>query len=185
MNQFSQQATELAAALTEFQANAGFKPGNLIVVGCSTSEVTGCRIGKATNMDVSRAILPVIITWARQNELHIAIQCCEHLNRCLVVEEACARKYGLEEVTVIPYEKAGGGIGAAAMELFDKPVVAESLNHQAHGGLDIGNTFIGMHLRRVAVCVRLSVTQIGAAPLNCVRTRPILIGGARARYTPL
>lgn len=182
MSQFHNEAAQLQTVLEELQLNANFKPGNLIVIGCSSSEIAGYRIGSATNIEVAMAILPVILEWAQQSGLLIAVQCCEHLNRCLIVEQACAKQYGLEEVNVIPYLKGGGALAAAAMELFAAPVVVESLQHQAHGGVDIGNTFIGMHLRRVAVCVRPSIKNIGAAQISCVKTRPLLIGGSRAKH---
>lgn len=184
MEQFQKEAEQMSIAMGEFQEASGFKDGSLIVVGCSSSEIMGNKIGSATNMEAAGAILPAILRWAKQNSLYIAVQCCEHLNRCLVVEESCAAKYGLEIVNTVPYSKCGGALGATAMELFENPVVVESLKNQAHGGVDIGNTFIGMHLRRVAVCVRTSVKTVGYASLNCVRTRPILVGGSRAKYNP-
>ena len=114
-------------------------------------------------------------------KLYLAIQCCEHLNRALVVEEECALKYGLEIVSVVPHEKAGGSLATVAMTSFRKPVVVETI--AAHAGLDVGDTFIGMHLKRVAVPVRLAVKQIGKAHVTAARTRPKFIGGDRARYT--
>ena len=178
-------AEELGAALKEFQAEAKFKRGALIVFGCSTSEILGAKIGAATSAEVAGAILPVILEWANNNNLYIAIQCCEHLNRSLVVEAECAEKFNLEEVNAIPYLNGGGGLSAAAMTSLVNPVLVDSLMHQAHGGADIGNTFIGMHLRRVAVCVRLSIKSIGFAQINCVKTRPMLVGGNRAKHHPL
>jgi len=182
MSAFHKDADQLRAALEELQLKAGFKSGDLIVIGCSSSEIMGSAIGSATNIDVAMAILPVIMNWSKKNSLFIAVQCCEHLNRCLVVEPDCAEKYGLEEVRVIPHEKGGGALSAAAMSSFTAPIVVESLHNQAHGGIDIGNTMIGMHLRRVVVCVRLETPKIGHAQICCAKTRPLLIGGARARY---
>jgi uncharacterized protein (TIGR01440 family) len=123
-----------------------------------------------------KGLLPVI----QENKLFLAIQCCEHLNRALVVEKACAEKYGLEIVAVMPHPKAGGSLSASAMEKFNQPVVVETIT--AHAGLDIGDTFIGMHLKRVAVPVRLAAKNIGQAHLTAARHRPKLIGGARAKY---
>lgn len=185
MHAFQNEAAELKKALGELQAAAGYPAGNLIAIGCSSSEILGAKIGASTNMEVSKSILRAIMEWAGGNGLHIAIQCCEHLNRCLVVEEDYAETHSLEIVNVVPYAGGGGGLSAAAMEMFERPVVVISLNHSAHGGIDIGNTFIGMHLRRVAVCVRLSVTHIGMATINCVKTRPMLIGGDRSRHNPI
>ena len=185
MNSFENEAEKLKTALAEFQTAARFRPDDLIVFGCSSSEIAGLRIGSATNMEAARALLPVMQEWGERNGLYLAVQCCEHLNRSLVVEAGCAGAYDLEEVNVIPHEKGGGALAAAAMELFTEPLVVESLLHKAHGGVDIGNTFIGMHLRRVAVCVRLDISRIGEATINCVRTRPVLIGGDRAKHKQL
>ena len=179
---YTDEKQQLETALGELQSKAKFKKENLIVFGCSTSEILGSQIGSATNLEVAMAILPVILEWSEQHGLLVAIQCCEHLNRSLIVETGCVDKYGFEEVSAIPYLKGGGGLSAAAMELFVDPVLVESVLHQAHGGVDIGNTLIGMHLRRVAICVRLGVEKIGRATLNCAQTRPPLIGGERARY---
>ena len=179
---FEKEAAQTAQALHQFQEAAAFNPGSLIVIGCSSSEIVGSRIGSATSKEAAQAVLPEIIAWAQKNTLHIAVQCCEHLNRCLIVEEPCAEKFRLEPVSVIPYTKAGGGLADAAMKLFTRPVVVESLRHGAHGGMDIGGTLIGMHLRRVAVRTQIDVKRIGAASVICAHTRPILIGGERAKY---
>lgn len=159
---------------------AHLKPGNIVVVGCSTSEVIGQKIGSASNLEVARAIMDGLLPLIEENGLFLAVQCCEHLNRALVVEEACAERYGLEIVSVIPHPKAGGALATVAMERFTRPVVVEAIS--AHAGLDIGDTFIGMHLKRVAVPVRLPIKSIGEAHLTLARTRPKLIGGERAKY---
>lgn len=159
---------------------ARLKPGQILVVGCSTSEVQGKRIGSGSNTEIATAILEVLMRAAREKGFFLAIQCCEHLNRALVVEEECAEKYNLEPVTVYPVPKAGGATAAMAMEMFEHPVVVESI--RAHAGMDIGDTFIGMHLRPVAVPVRLPIKSIGYAHLTMARTRPKLIGGQRAVY---
>jgi len=178
---FEKETMQIRQALEELQDEAGFMPQNLIVFGCSSSEIIGERIGSSTSLEAAEAVMPEIIAWAGKHGLFCAVQCCEHLNRCLVVEAGCAEKYGLEIVNVIPHAGAGGGLAEAAIKLFKAPVTVETLRCQAHGGMDIGNTFIGMHLRRVAVCVRIGVTHIGCATVNCVRTRPALIGGARSK----
>ena len=116
----------------------------------------------------------------KKHGLYLAVQCCEHLNRALVVEEEAAERFGLTEVTVHPVPEAGGSAASRAFELFENPIVAESI--VADLGMDIGQTLIGMHLKRVAVPVRLSVKTIGNAVLTAARTRPPLIGGERARY---
>jgi len=159
---------------------AELKPGRILLVGCSTSEVAGEKIGTASNADIAQAILAGIRPLVEQHELYLAVQCCEHLNRALVVEEACAERYGLELVTVVPHAKAGGAFATLAYKSCTHPVMVETI--QADAGLDIGDTFIGMHLKPVAVPVRLSIKNIGQAHLTLARTRPKLIGGERARY---
>lgn len=168
-------------ALSELLQAANLKPGQILVVGGSTSEVIGKRIGSSTNLEVANAILDGILPQVKESGIWLAIQCCEHLNRALVVEEECAYKYNLEVVTVFPYVRGGGGLAAAAMERFDRPVVVEKI--KANAGMDIGDVFIGMHLTGVGVVVRSSVKQIGSAHLSMIRTRPKLIGGARAKYS--
>lgn len=121
-------------------------------------------------------IYPVL----REREVWLAAQCCEHLNRALIIEEACARQFGYDPVCVVPQPKAGGSFATTAWRSFTSPVAVEHI--RAHAGLDIGGTLIGMHLRDVAVPVRLSLTHIGQAILLCARTRPKLIGGSRAVY---
>ena len=172
--------SDAAKALRGLLAAAGLKPHGIVVVGCSTSEVAGHKIGSASSADIADAIMSGLLPIIRESQLYLAVQCCEHLNRALVVERECADRYGLELVTVIPHLKAGGALSAAAMKEYSDPVVVESIS--AHAGMDIGDTFIGMHLRRVAVPVRLEITKIGDAHLTVARTRPKLIGGERALY---
>ncbi len=171
---------ETECAVRELTVAAGIKAGEILVVGCSTSEVTGNRIGKASIPAVAGAVLDGIDCVLAQKNIYLAAQCCEHLNRALIVERNCAERYGLEEVSVRPVPKAGGAFATAAYERFREPVAVEYI--RAHAGLDIGGTLIGMHLRHVAVPVRLSVTRIGEANLLCARTRPKYIGGSRAHY---
>lgn len=159
---------------------AKLKPGQILVLGCSTSEVLGYRIGSASNMVIAQAILEGVEEALKGTGVHLAVQCCEHLNRALVVEQETQEKYGLTEVTVLPVPHAGGATAAAALRRFKHPVVVESI--QAHAGIDIGDTLIGMHLRPVAVPVRSDVKRVGQANLVMARTRPKLIGGKRAVY---
>lgn len=176
----AQIALETRQALEGLFDRANFQPKKILVVGCSTSEVAGKPIGSAGSLEIAGTIFNELDSATRERELYLAIQCCEHLNRALVVEEACAREYGLEIVNVVPHARAGGALAEQAMGRFERPVVVAEI--KAHGGLDIGDTFIGMHLRPVAVPVRLPITQIGHAHLTLARTRPRLIGGERARY---
>ncbi len=167
-------------AARELLQRAQLEPGDILVVGCSTSEVLGQRIGSAGSIEVAEAILQPLMKISAEKEICLAIQCCEHLNRALVVERATLKHYHLEQVMVYPISHAGGSLAALAMDLFRDPVLVEEI--QAQAGLDIGHTLIGMHLKPVAVPTRLSVTQIGEACLVAARTRPRLIGGRRAVY---
>lgn len=171
---------QTAAALEEVFAASNIKRGQLFVVGCSTSEVIGETIGTSGSEEVAAAIMGAMIAAADAVGVYLAVQCCEHLNRALVVERSAAERYRLEEVAVVPAPKAGGAAAARAMRDFKDPVVAETI--AAHAGLDIGATLIGMHLRPVAVPVRLKTPRIGQASLTAARTRPKFIGGSRAVY---
>jgi len=167
-------------AVTELLKTAELRPGQILVVGCSTSEVVGVKIGSGGSSAVARAILDSLRQVCTQSGIYLAVQCCEHLNRALVIEQQVATVYNLDEVMVVPVPKAGGALGAQAMTDFEHAVVVESI--KAHAGLDIGCTLIGMHLKAVAVPVRLAQKNIGQALVTAARTRPKLIGGARAVY---
>jgi uncharacterized protein (TIGR01440 family) len=171
---------QAAAAADELLAVSGLKPGQIMVVGCSTSEVRGAKIGSSGSTEVAAAILGALLASCRAKGVYLAVQCCEHLNRALVVERPAAESYGLEEVSVVPVPKAGGALASLAMGEFADPVVVETI--QAQAALDIGATLIGMHVKRVAVPVRLAIKFVGQAPVTAARTRPRLIGGARAVY---
>ncbi|MBO8172021.1 MAG: TIGR01440 family protein [Bacillaceae bacterium] len=153
---------------------------HILVVGVSTSEVLGKHIGTAGSEQVAAALYEPLFGLKQKHGFHLAFQCCEHLNRALVVERETADRFGLEEVTVIPQPGAGGSMSAYAYRHMENPVVVERI--QAHAGIDIGDTLIGMHLKPVAVPVRPSIRQIGDAHVTMARTRPKLIGGARACY---
>ena len=172
-----EQSRRAAAELLE---KARLLPGDLFVVGCSSSEILGGTIGRASSLETAQAVLDGIYPLLREQGVFLAAQCCEHLNRALIVEADCARRYGYDPVSVRPRPKAGGSFAASAWEAFDRPVAVEHI--RAHAGLDIGGTLIGMHLREVAVPVRLSLDHIGQALLLCARTRPKFIGGSRACY---
>ena len=170
-----------ARAITEELVEASsLKAGQVLVVGCSSSEVTGNRIGKASVPSVAGAILDGMLPVLEERGIFLAAQCCEHLNRALIIEEELAEKMGLDVVAVRPVPKAGGSFATAAWQSMREPVAVEHI--RAHAGLDIGGTLIGMHLRDVAVPVRLSVATIGEARLLAARTRPKFIGGIRAKY---
>ncbi len=167
-------------ATTELLDAAKLEAGDLFVVGCSSSEVLGGRIGKASSLEAAQAVFAGIYPILKERGIFLAAQCCEHLNRALIIERSCAERYGYEPVSVRPQPKAGGSFATAAWETFDHPTAVEHI--RAHAGLDIGGTLIGMHLRDVAVPVRLSLDHIGQAILLCARTRPKFIGGSRAVY---
>ena len=171
---------EAARAATELIEAATPRAGALLVVGCSTSEVRGEKIGTNGSAAVAEAILAGIRSVCAEKKITLAVQCCEHLNRALVVERPVAVARQLEEVAVWPIDHAGGALAACAMMHFDDPVVVQAV--QAELGLDIGLTLIGMHLKAVAVPVRLQANRIGDATVVAARTRPRYIGGARAVY---
>lgn len=171
---------DVQTAIKELLEAAALKKGRLVVVGCSSSEISGKKIGSASSIEIAEAVLAGLLPALQEQNLFLAAQCCEHLNRALVVEAECAEKYGLEEVTVVPHLKAGGGFATTFYHQCSHPVVVERI--MAHAGMDIGDTFIGMHLRRVVVPVRGSIKSIGQAHLTMARIRQPLIGGARAQY---
>ena len=171
---------DASTALRELIETAHLTPGQLLVIGCSSSEMVGERIGKHSSMEAALALRDAVLPMIEETGICLAVQCCEHLNRALIMERSTAEKYGYDPVWVKPRPKAGGSFATAVWEAMADPVAVESI--QAHAGLDVGATLIGMHLRRVAVPVRLSVTHIGEAPITCARTRPAYIGGPRAEY---
>ena len=156
------------------------RPVRLLVIGCSTSEIAGGTIGHASAPEIGAEVARAAMDAAAGIGVSLAFQCCEHLNRALVVERATAEKYGLEIVSAVPYPKAGGSCASAAYRMMRDPVLAESV--QADAGIDIGLTLIGMHLKSVAVPVRLETSKIGNANAVFARTRPRFIGGSRAQY---
>ena len=169
-------------AVRELLAAAGLQAGSILVTGCSSSEITGGRIGKASSLETAQAVFQGIYPLLEERGIYLAAQCCEHLNRALIIEDECARRYGYEPVCVVPQPHAGGSFAVQAWRAFQRPTAVERV--RAHAGLDVGGTLIGMHLREVAVPVRLSLDHIGAAILLCARTRPRFIGGSRACYDP-
>ncbi len=172
---------EVHTGLTELLKEAKLENGDLFVVGLSTSEVQGQHIGKDSDIEIGRTIIKEIISVLRPLGIHLAVQGCEHLNRALVVERDVAKKFGLEIVTVYPQIHAGGAGQIAAFENFEDPVEVEHL--QAKAGMDIGDTSIGMQVKFVQIPVRTSVKEVGKAHTTYLRSRPKLIGGARAKYT--
>ena len=169
---------QTTAVIAELCEKAAVKPGQTVVVGCSTSEVTGKKIGTNSSMDVAGEIFRALHDFTTPRGIYLAIQCCEHLNRAVITERAAVPH--AEIVNVVPQPKAGGSFATAAYAHFENPVAVEEI--RADAGLDIGGTLIGMHLKKVAVPVRLSINHIGDAILLAARTRPKFIGGIRAHY---
>lgn len=169
---------QAALAAEELCEKARLGPGSILVVGCSTSEVRGSKIGTDSAPDTGAILVEAILGVLEPKGIYLAAQCCEHLNRCLIVERSAVPQ--LEPVNVVPQPKAGGSFATAAYGRFQDPVAVEHI--RADAGLDIGGTLIGMHLKEVAVPVRLSLRAIGEAPLLAARVRPKFIGGVRAKY---
>ena len=170
--------TQCEKAVKELIEFAKLKSGDILVVGCSTSEVVGSKIGTNSDPDTAERIFDGIYSVLKEKGIFLAVQCCEHLNRAIVTEKQAVPFS--EIVNAIPQKKAGGSLATVAYKSFNQPVVVEEI--KADAGMDIGDTFIGMHLKKVAVPVRLSIKEIGNAHLTCARVRPKFVGGSRAVY---
>lgn len=168
------------SALIELAERSDLRAGDLLVVGCSSSEICGGVIGHASSPEMGKVVADTILKFCNERGVYLAAQCCEHLNRALILESAAAEKFGYDEVCVIPQPKAGGSFATAVYQAMEHPVAVEHI--RAKAGLDIGGTMIGMHLKEVAVPLRLQVKTIGKASVAAARTRPKLIGGIRAHY---
>ena len=164
--------------MDEIIKKAKLSRGSIVVVGCSTSEILGKKIGTNSAPEIAKEVFNGLYETAKEHGVFIAVQCCEHLNRAIVIEKDGAN--GFEEVNVVPQPKAGGSLATQAYNLFNNPVVVEEI--KADAGIDIGLTLIGMHLKKVAVPVRLENNKIGEAIVVGARTRPKFVGGARAIY---
>ncbi|AMM95171.1 TIGR01440 family protein [Peribacillus simplex] len=169
--------------LHEFQEEAALKENQLLVIGCSTSEVIGKRIGTEGTLDVAGMVYSVVRDFQEKTGIQVAYQCCEHLNRALVLKRETAVRNDYEEVSVVPVRTAGGSMATFAYQQWKDAVVVEHI--KAEAGIDIGDTFIGMHLKHVAVPVRSAIKEIGHAHVTMAKTRPKLIGGERAVYQDL
>ena len=169
---------QATAIMKELGEKAKLKAGDIVIVGCSTSEIIGSKIGTNSSPDVAGVVFHAIYEYAQKQGWHLAFQCCEHLNRAIVVERNTVPT--AEIVNVVPQPKAGGSLATQAYQHFENPVVIEEI--KADAGIDIGFTLIGMHLKKVAVPVRLDNNKIGEATVLAARTRPRFIGGIRAEY---
>jgi len=171
---------EIQTLCNELVEDAKLIKQNILVLGCSTSEIMGGTIGKSPNVEVGKIVVGTVLSILNEQNIYLAVQGCEHINRALVVEEEVAHQYNLEIVNVVPSKKAGGSCSAAAYELFKAPVMVEHI--VAHAGIDIGDTAIGMHVKFVQVPFRSSVRLVGQAHVSCLKSRPKYIGGERAGY---
>lgn len=177
MQNIFNQAQNAAKELVE---KSGVKNGDIVVIGCSTSEVMGKKIGTSGTLETAQAIFDGLNSVFAENGIYLAAQCCEHLNRAIIIESEKADMLGLEKVCVVPHPHAGGSFATAAYHAMKNPAAVEEI--KADAGIDIGSTLIGMHLKRVAVPLRLENNVIGEAKLNAARTRAKYIGGERAKY---
>jgi uncharacterized protein (TIGR01440 family) len=167
-------------AICELIEVAKLKEEDIVVIGCSSSEVAGHNIGSSSSIEVAEAVFAGIYPVLKHKRIFLAAQCCEHLNRAIIIEHQAAIQYNIDIVNVVPQPKAGGSFATTAYKNFENPVAVEEI--RAKAGIDIGGTLIGMHMAKVAVPVRLSINKIGQANILCARTRPKFIGGIRANY---
>ncbi|WP_026493246.1 TIGR01440 family protein [Butyrivibrio sp. XPD2002] len=173
--ELTQQASKVTEELCE---KAKLKKGQILVIGCSTSEVCGDTIGTGSNLEAAEAVFAGIYSVTQKHGIYLAAQCCEHLNRAIIIEADAVP--GQDIVNVVPQPKAGGSFATTAYKTFEHPVAVEEI--RADAGLDIGDTLIGMHLKKVAVPLRLENREIGQAHITAARVRPKFIGGIRAKY---
>lgn len=171
---------ETEKVVAELLNCAKLKAGDICVIGCSTSEITGNNPGTNSTPELATKVFDVIYRMLSEKNIYIAAQCCEHLNRAIVIENSVAEKYGYECVNVIPQPKAGGSFATATYKGLENPVVVEKI--KASAGIDIGGVLIGMHLKDTAVPVPLRQRTIGEARIIAARTRPKFVGGSRAVY---
>ena len=167
-------------ATLEVIEKANLSKGDILVVGCSSSEIGGAVIGTDSNEDIAGQVFSGIYSAVKKKGVFLAAQCCEHLNRAIIIENELCEKLQLQKVWVVPKKKAGGSFGTSAWANFVNPCAVEHI--KADAGMDIGGTLIGMHLKEVAVPMRISTNKIGNANLICAYTRPKYIGGPRAEY---
>lgn len=172
--------TEQAVTALLDENRPHFNPVKLLVIGASSSEIVGGTLGHNSSQEMGEAVVTAVLKVCESRGVDPAFQCCEHLDRAVIMEREAAERYGYEIVWVVPKLKAGGSLATAAWKYLQNP--ASVLEVRADAGLDIGRTLIGMHLRRVAVPLRLDVHQVGMANVSAARTRPLLIGGERAQY---
>lgn len=174
--------SEIERSVRELIDIAKLEEEDIFVVGCSSSEIAAHMIGTYSSEEIGKAVFSTIMSVCDEKGIFLAAQCCEHLNRAVIVEKKCAQRYGLTRVNVVPVLKAGGSFGTAAYNGFENAYAVESLERKASAGMDIGDTFIGMHMRDVVVPVRVHTDRIGNAHVTFARTRAKFVGGDRAVY---
>jgi uncharacterized protein (TIGR01440 family) len=179
---YSELTRQAAQAVDTLLASASYREGDIFIVGCSTSEIVGQRIGSASNEGVAKAVMDAVLPRVAAAGLFLAVQGCEHINRALCTSRACMDRYGLQEVWVRPWLHAGGAFATEAFSRIPDSVMVENLNGKAALGMDVGGTLIGMHLRPVVVPVHTGLRSIGEAALVLAKTRPKYVGGPRAQY---
>lgn len=177
---FENEIADAKRVVKEFLEQAKLEEEDLVVIGCSTSEIAAQKIGTYSSKELGEAVFLAIYEEFSKARIAVATQCCEHLNRALILEKTVAKKRGYEIVNVVPQPKAGGSFSTAAYRYMKEPVAVEWI--KADAGIDIGDTLIGMHLKSVAVPVRIEHANIGNAHIVCARTRAKFIGGERACY---
>ncbi len=173
---------EAYALVREVAEQAKLKSGDLIAIGCSTSTVLGDRIGTNSSPELAEELWQGVEQAVKELGLHPAVQCCEHLNRALVTERSVMERYGLEQVNAVPQPKAGGSMAVMAYKYLEDAVLVEDIHAAAHAGIDIGGVLIGMHIKPVAVPLKLKQDHVGEARVIAARYRPRFVGGARAVY---
>jgi len=171
---------DLTTITHEVLAKSQLKAGDIFVLGCSTSEIAGGVIGKNSSQEIGEWVVETLLAILSEQQIFLAVQGCEHLNRALVVERAAQERYNLEEVAVVPQLHAGGACSVAAFRYFNEPVEVEHL--VAKAGIDLGDTSIGMHIKHVQVPIRPSIRELGGAHVTALYSRPKYIGGPRAKY---
>lgn len=173
---------ESCAVIRELLSSASVHEGDIVIVGCSTSEIGGHLIGTASNEEIAKAVMDAFLPELQKKGAYLAAQCCEHLNRAIVIEREAMRSYSLDEVNVIPWLHAGGAFAVEALGRFEHPVVVENILASAIAGIDVGGTFIGMHIKPVVVPIHSTNKKIGMAHVMMARSRPKYVGGPRAQY---
>jgi len=179
MSTYDEIREQAKAALGELLEKSHLEAGDIFIIGCSSSEIKGVNIGRGSDVDAAKAVYEGVKPLLDERGIFLAAQCCEHLNRAVIIERK-ALLPGQDIVNVVPQLHAGGSFAMTVYNNAEDPVAVE--NVRAAGGMDIGDTLIGMHLKPVAVPVRLSIKEIGCAHLVCARTRPKFVGGERAVY---